>query len=165
MVRNASRKLKIGVQSRFYPISTVGFRTFSPENFGQAHCTVRSIVKKYSRRKNCGSEWPGLIQHQRRKSVVRAAIKKIVPKLLDDMGLKPSKQTLTVPPNVHFSNCFPSSNAFNTYPNALSDFKKRDLRALVPLERWRIDMSSSIYCLRTRQFNRSRKCQWCIPHI
>ena len=37
MVRNASRKLKFGVQSRFYPISTVGFRTFSPENFGQAY--------------------------------------------------------------------------------------------------------------------------------
>ena len=31
MERNASRKLKIGVQSRFYPISTVGFRTFFPE--------------------------------------------------------------------------------------------------------------------------------------
>ena len=89
-----------------------------------------------------------MIQHQRRKSVVRVAIKKIVLKLLDDMGSKPSKQTLTVPPNVHFSNCYPSSNASsNTFPNALSDFKKRYLRALVPLERLRIDMSSSIYYL------------------
>ena len=35
-VKIASRALKIGVQSRFYPISTVGFRTFFPENFGQA---------------------------------------------------------------------------------------------------------------------------------
>ena len=40
MVRNASRKLKFGVQSRFYPISTVGFRTFFPENFGQAYCAL-----------------------------------------------------------------------------------------------------------------------------
>ena len=40
MVRNASRKLKFGVQSRFYPISTVGFRTFFPENFGQPYCAA-----------------------------------------------------------------------------------------------------------------------------
>jgi len=67
---------------------------------------------------------PSVVAHQRRKSVVRVAIKKIVPKLSDDMGLKPSKQTPTVPPNVHFSNCFPSSNAFsNTFPNAQCDLK------------------------------------------
>ena len=39
VVRNASRKLKFGVQSRFYQISTVGFRTFFHENFGQAYYT------------------------------------------------------------------------------------------------------------------------------
>ena len=44
MVKIAPRALKIGVQSRFYPISTVGFRTFFPENFGQAYCAcARSI--------------------------------------------------------------------------------------------------------------------------
>ena len=37
MVKITTRALKIGVQSRFYPISTVGFRTFFPENFGQAY--------------------------------------------------------------------------------------------------------------------------------
>ena len=31
MVKIAPRALKIGVQSRFYPISTVGFGTFSPK--------------------------------------------------------------------------------------------------------------------------------------
>ena len=40
VVKMAPRALKIGVQSRFYPISTVGFRTFFPENFGQAYSTV-----------------------------------------------------------------------------------------------------------------------------
>ena len=44
MVRNASRKLKFGVQSHFYPISTVGFRTFSPENFGQAYWSVAKVI-------------------------------------------------------------------------------------------------------------------------
>ena len=39
MVKITTRALKIGVQSRFYPISTVGFRTFFPENFGQAYCS------------------------------------------------------------------------------------------------------------------------------
>ena len=42
MVRNASRKLKFDVQSRFYPISTVGFRTFPPNNFGQAYYSLNS---------------------------------------------------------------------------------------------------------------------------
>ena len=40
MVKITTRALKIGMQSRFYPISTMGFRTFSPENFGQAYYTV-----------------------------------------------------------------------------------------------------------------------------
>ena len=40
MVKITTRALKIGVLSRFYPISTVGFRTFSPENFGQAYWSV-----------------------------------------------------------------------------------------------------------------------------
>ena len=39
VVKITTRALKIGVQSRFYPISTVGFRTFFLENFGQAYCT------------------------------------------------------------------------------------------------------------------------------
>ena len=38
MVKITTRALKIGVQSRLYPISIVGFRTFFPENFGQAYC-------------------------------------------------------------------------------------------------------------------------------
>ena len=37
MVKITTRALKIGVQSRFYPISTVGFCTFFPENFGQPY--------------------------------------------------------------------------------------------------------------------------------
>ena len=44
MVKITSRALKIGVQSRFYPISTVGFRTFCPENFGQAYCPWSLVV-------------------------------------------------------------------------------------------------------------------------
>ena len=42
MVKITTRALKIGVQSRFNPISTVGFRTFFPENFGQPGllCTI-----------------------------------------------------------------------------------------------------------------------------
>ena len=37
MVKITTRALKIGVQSRLYPISTMGFRTFFTENFGQAY--------------------------------------------------------------------------------------------------------------------------------
>ena len=33
VVEITTRALKIGVQSRFYPISTLGFRTFFPEKF------------------------------------------------------------------------------------------------------------------------------------
>ena len=39
MVKIATRALKIGVQSPFGPISTVGTRTFFPKKFGQAYCT------------------------------------------------------------------------------------------------------------------------------
>ena len=39
MVKITTRALKIGVQSRFYPISTLGFRTFFSENFGLAYYT------------------------------------------------------------------------------------------------------------------------------
>ena len=38
MIKITPRALKPGVQSHFHPISTVGFRTFFPENFGQAYC-------------------------------------------------------------------------------------------------------------------------------
>ena len=37
VVKMAPRALKIGVQSHFHPISTVGFRTFFLENFGLAY--------------------------------------------------------------------------------------------------------------------------------
>ena len=40
MLRYVTRGLKIGVQSRFDPKFDVGIRTFFPENFGQAYCTV-----------------------------------------------------------------------------------------------------------------------------
>ena len=36
----ALKALKIGVHTHFHPISTVGFCTFSPENFGQAYWAV-----------------------------------------------------------------------------------------------------------------------------
>ena len=36
VVKITTRALKIGMQTRFDPISTVGCRTFFPENFGQA---------------------------------------------------------------------------------------------------------------------------------
>ena len=39
MVRITTRALKTGVQTRFYPISTKGFHTFFPKNFGQAYYT------------------------------------------------------------------------------------------------------------------------------
>ena len=41
-----SRALKIGVQSRFYPISTVGFSTFSSENLGLAYAAPVQIDPK-----------------------------------------------------------------------------------------------------------------------
>ena len=51
MAKIAPRALKIGVQSHFHPISTVGFRTFSPENFGQAYCAcVQKISERYIRK-------------------------------------------------------------------------------------------------------------------
>ena len=37
VVKITTRVLKIGVQSHFHPISTVGFHTVFPENFGQAY--------------------------------------------------------------------------------------------------------------------------------
>ena len=40
MVKFAIRALKIGVQSPFGPILTVGAPTFFPENFGLAYCAA-----------------------------------------------------------------------------------------------------------------------------
>ena len=45
MVKITIRALKIGVQLRFYQISTEGFRTFFPENFGQAYYVVKGEQK------------------------------------------------------------------------------------------------------------------------
>ena len=50
MVKIAPRALKIGVRSRFYPISTVGFRTFSLKTLARpnAQCTCRRRKKCYT---------------------------------------------------------------------------------------------------------------------
>ena len=46
VVKIAPRALKIGEQSRLYPISTVGFRTFFSKNFGQAYCLTPLLVRR-----------------------------------------------------------------------------------------------------------------------
>ena len=49
VIKITTRAIKIGVQLRFYPISTVGFRTFSPENLAKPslvkHEFIRSDVR------------------------------------------------------------------------------------------------------------------------
>ena len=44
MVKITTRALKIGVQSRFYPISTVRFCTFFPKKFGQAYYVYALMI-------------------------------------------------------------------------------------------------------------------------
>ena len=64
MVKIATRALKIGVQSPFGPILTVGARTFFPENFGLAYCTV-GLAKIFEEKsaKPHGGNWVKTCMH------------------------------------------------------------------------------------------------------
>ena len=56
MVKITPRALKIGVQSHFHPISTMGFRTFFRENFGLAYVMCNGAEENQV--EHCDSDGP-----------------------------------------------------------------------------------------------------------